>query len=190
MPRAVLAACGNRVEDAGRDQSNASGPMGVVRAPIPGGAVIGFLEAETRVRRRVDPTDVYSRRMTLPLSQKAAGLELRDFVRESLRQIIGGVVEAQHALAEGGLGGEISPTVKSEWTQSPVAYGESGMPIQSVEFDIAVIAGEKSDKTGSLGVGISVFKLGAGGKSESTNSNTSRISFSVPISLPPMAKSR
>ena len=113
-------------------------------------------------------------------------MELKDFVRESLSQIVGGVVEAQQELLNSGVTGEISPSIKTEWGKTDLVIGQSGMPIQNVEFDIAVIASEKTGTKGTIGVGIPVFKIGAGGETTETTSQTSRLKFSVPVALPPM----
>lgn len=113
-------------------------------------------------------------------------MELKDFVRESLSQIITGVVEAQKELRKTGINGEISPSIKSDPSNTKLLMGQSGMPVHNVEFDIAVAAGEKTDTKGTVGVAISVFKLGAGGQSTESTSQTSRLKFIVPVALPPM----
>lgn len=115
-------------------------------------------------------------------------MELKDFVRESLSQILNGVIEAQNSLRENGCGGEISPAVKTDWEKSGLLFGQNGMPIQNVEFDVVVTATEKTGTKGTIGVAISVLKLGTQGESQESSTQNSRIKFSVPISLPTMPK--
>lgn len=111
-------------------------------------------------------------------------MELKDFVRESLTQIMLGVSEAQRILAEENKGGEISPSISSERGKSNMIFSPSGMPIQNVDFDVAVTAQEKTGTKGTIGVAISIIKLGAQGESNESNTQNSRIKFSVPITLP------
>ncbi len=113
-------------------------------------------------------------------------MELKDFVRESLTQIMIGVSEAQSTLEEKGQDGEISPSITSEREKSNMIFSPSGMPIQNVDFDVVVTAQEKKGTKGTIGVAISIIKLGAQGESNKSNTQNSRIKFSVPITLPRM----
>jgi len=112
-------------------------------------------------------------------------VELKEFVKESLVQIIQAVSEAQKQIAELG-GGEISPSIKSEWEKTGLMFSSNGMPIQNVSFDVVVTASEKTGTKGTIGVMVSVLKLGVQGESQENSSNNSRIKFTVPITLPIM----
>lgn len=112
-------------------------------------------------------------------------MELKDFVKESLVQIISAVTEAQKEIAIISTG-EISPGIKSNREKSSQTFSTNGMPIQDVSFDIAVAASEKTGTKGTVGVVISVLKLGAQGESQESTSNNSRIKFTIPITLPQM----
>jgi len=114
-------------------------------------------------------------------------VELKDFVKESLVQIIGGVSEAQKEIAMLGCG-EISPAIGSKWADAGQVFSPNGMPIHNVSFDVAVGAKEKTGTKGTIGVMVSVLKLGAQGESQESSSNDSRIKFTVPITLPQMKK--
>ena len=56
-------------------------------------------------------------------------MELKDFVSESLSQIMNGVIEAQHNMNKNRWSGEISPQIKSNWEKSGLIFSQSGMPM-------------------------------------------------------------
>ncbi len=94
-------------------------------------------------------------------------MNVKEFVKESISQIIIGLDELQN---------------DDKLKRAVVVPYHSNR--QEVEFDIAVTAVEGKETGGKAG--ISVWSIGAGvsGKSESTNSTLSRIKFSVPMELP------
>ena len=112
-------------------------------------------------------------------------MELKEFVKESLVQIICGVSEAQKEIATIGAS-EISPAIASDWATAGQIFSPNGMPIYNVSFDIAVGVTEKTGTKGTIGVMVSVLKLGAQGESQEGTSKDSRIKFIVPITLPQM----
>lgn len=94
---------------------------------------------------------------------------LRDFVSQSLVEIIDGVRQAQTEVDN--LGGTI-------------VTGRSGDMDQTVQFDVQVTT---TDETGTQsGVGLFVGPVALGTREGSTSENTSdsRIKFTVPVSLP------
>lgn len=102
--------------------------------------------------------------------------EIKDFVRETLVQIISGVVEAQ-----------ISESVK----QTTAAIAPAGQGVQDeellnrlVEFDVAVTTESGSETKGGIGVFVGPMGLGSKGRSDSSKALINRIRFSVPIYLP------
>lgn len=94
-------------------------------------------------------------------------MELKEFVSDTLKQIIDGIIDAQKYA--GGKGTIIVP------------YSEQQ---KSVSFDVAVTVDESKQKEGKAGV--TVWSIGGGisGKTESSSSIVSRIKFDVPIELP------
>jgi hypothetical protein len=94
-------------------------------------------------------------------------MDIKEFVSETLSQIIDGVVDAQ---------GRSQP-------RSAVVAPFYGCR-QNVRFDVAVTVAEGKEVTGKAG--ISVWSIGAGGsaKSETSSSTVSRIQFEIPIELP------
>ena len=107
-------------------------------------------------------------------------MKLKDFVAETLKEIIDGVIEAQkHYSANGGVinSGDIEgPKVGTD--------RHTGVPLQSVEFDVAVTTTEGTETKGGIGVFVGPIGLGSQGKSDSANSSVSRIKFSIPVILP------
>lgn len=116
-------------------------------------------------------------------------MNLKEFVAESLVEIVAGVSDAQSRLANSGA--HVSPTIKSLFTHSQtggtnmaLGWDNEGGLIQSVDFDVAVTAIEGAETKGGIAVVSGVYNLGAKGKSEETSQSISRIKFKVPISLP------
>jgi len=95
-------------------------------------------------------------------------MEVKDFVSETLKQIINGVADTQKYAKE---------------KNAVVAPYHSCQ--EKVDFDIAVTVVEGKETGGKAG--ISVWSIGAGvsGKSESSNTTVSRIKFSIACDLPP-----
>lgn len=115
-------------------------------------------------------------------------MDLKDFVSQTLVQIVEGVVEASTRVAE--LGGAVSPSYNAHPTD---AIGRSrdgqSLPVHAVEFDVAIVAGSESSMEAGGGVKISVFSASAKGSEKDREQTTSRIQFVVPLQLPVDPKS-
>jgi hypothetical protein len=97
-------------------------------------------------------------------------LQLRDFVAETIKQVIDGVAIAQeHATGKNAI---VNPS------------GSGGTPIQKISFDIAVTAAKGTKTQGGVAVFAGAFGLGSKGQSEKASETVNRIQFSVPISYP------
>ena len=94
-------------------------------------------------------------------------MDIKEFVAETLSQIVDGVVDAQQRT--------------SEKKAAIVPYNKYD---QKVCFDVAVTVVENKETTGKAG--ITVWSIGGGvsGKSETSRSTVSRIKFEIPIDLP------
>lgn len=104
-------------------------------------------------------------------------MELKEFVTETLRQIIDGVVEAQ-AYA-GGRGSVIGyDKARATKSESP----------QVVEFDVVVTVQDGVQTKGGAGVAAGVLVLGSQAASDRSNQSSSRIRFAVPLYLPVQPK--
>lgn len=110
-------------------------------------------------------------------------MELKDFIKETLVEIINGVKEAQKDIES--TGAYINPMVSKSTDKISVAhYSGHTYTIYDVDFDIAVTASDSSGKKG--GIGVFLGSVGAGTKAESNESNVfqNKIKFQVPISYP------
>src|SRR4051812_18609400 len=105
---------------------------------------------------------------------------LQEFVRETLREIVQGIKEAQ-ALPE--IGGQIAPDQIGGMKFPPdsgVVY-EALILATTVKFDVAVTAESKREGGAGGGLQIGVFSAKAEGKLGATDSTHHRIAFAVPI---------
>ena len=103
-------------------------------------------------------------------------MELHDFVRETLVQVIKGVVDAQN-----------SDVVKnSNAAVAPAGQGtlDKASLNQVIEFDVAVTAKEDKQTKGEASVSITLIKLNTQGASGKSNEAINKIKFKIPIFLP------
>src|SRR5947209_8347157 len=111
-------------------------------------------------------------------------MELRDFVSETLKQIIDGVIDAQAYGRE--KGARVNPLdlpvrnetggVQSRMYARDVAH--------SIDFDVAVTTTEGKQTKGGIGVVAGIFALGSQGQSNANGESVSRIKFTIPVVLP------
>jgi len=109
------------------------------------------------------------------------GMNLDDFVAQTLLAIVGGVLAAQGDEVCGPYIGR-SPKDASSLSISKDADGNV---VSLVSFDLATTIEDKSGKSGGIGIKVvPMLNLKGEGKSETTSSAISRIAFSVAISIP------
>ena len=111
-------------------------------------------------------------------------MQLKDFVAESIKQIVDGVSDAmEHAASKGA---RINPERQVFNANNAGARSDprNGASIETVEFDVAVTVTEGTQTKGGIGVFTGVVGLGSQGQSEATNSSVTRLKFVVPIALP------
>jgi len=103
-------------------------------------------------------------------------MELHEFVRETLTQIINGVVEAQNSQIVRDNNAEIIPY--------SVSSSNSKITNRDIEFDVVVSA--QSENSTKAGLGVFVGPIGAGtqAKINSNDSMQNRVKFSIPIVFP------
>ncbi|HEV7608544.1 MAG TPA: hypothetical protein VGO61_14460 [Steroidobacteraceae bacterium] len=111
-------------------------------------------------------------------------MDLKEFVKETLSQIVEGVKEAQAATAVHG--GDVCPDMSRQSAASALGFvsGPDGTQVQFVAFDLALTATAGTGTKGGIGVVTGMFNLGSAGESKSENTSQSRVKFSVPLSLP------
>lgn len=107
-------------------------------------------------------------------------MDLKDFVAESIDQILLGIGEVKKRH------GNVIPTMRILPEKSHEPRGSGGNPIDLIEFDIAVSTAESSED--KVGGGIKVLNfinvgLNASTQKELQSSTVSRIKFSVPVHL-------
>ncbi len=108
-------------------------------------------------------------------------MELKQFISETLFQLIDGVVEAQSKVDS--LGGRIIPHVRIQ-DQKSLYRTNDDLPVIFVDFDVSVEAQEGTGTKGGIGVVTGMFNLGSSGESKENKQLSNRIKFSIPVALP------
>jgi hypothetical protein len=117
-------------------------------------------------------------------------MELKDFIKETIRDVSEAIKESNEELSAIGV---ISnpPHVSSHgasdqlygFTFSPAQSG-AGRPVHLLEFDIAVSTIDKKDGKQGIGVEVAGIKVGKDGRSGEENATNSRLKFGVPVAFP------
>ncbi|MFH1717468.1 MAG: trypco2 family protein [Planctomycetota bacterium] len=94
-------------------------------------------------------------------------MDIKEFVKETPRQIVEGVREVRHELE----------------TKAQIAPAESEP--KEVKFDIAVTVDVQKNKAGKVGLSVYCFKADAGGQSSESTSTIHRVDFSVDVDFEP-----
>lgn len=114
-------------------------------------------------------------------------MDLGEFVKQSLTQIVAGVKDSQEEIRN--LGAYVSPAMfaASPGNADATHFGSVG-DVQNVfliDFDVAVtVTGAVEGGVGGKLSVASFFKVDAGGRSSMASEATSRIKFKVPLALP------
>jgi hypothetical protein len=116
-------------------------------------------------------------------------MELKDFISETLSQLIEGVIDAQNkVLRPGDTGGRVCPHVRNLPTEKASAglYGRTNdnLPVILVDFDILLVAQEESGKKGGIGVVTGLVGLGAQRENRENSQTSHKIQFKIPVALP------
>jgi hypothetical protein len=113
-------------------------------------------------------------------------MDVKDFVAETLKQVIDGIKEAQEYAKINGA------TIEPEQYEHSRQMGEDRPPPtplgkakeKEMTFDIAVTAQESAGKEGKGGLKIPYVSVGGSLSSEQLNASVSRVRFSVDVRLP------
>ena len=112
---------------------------------------------------------------------------LKDFVAETIIQIIEGVKIAQERAAS--LSAEVNPGVYMEQKHRTDVVGVQGArTAQMIEFDVALTTSEKGGVEGGIFVLGGLLGAGAKSKLEASSIAINRVRFSVPVVLPRQEK--
>jgi len=111
------------------------------------------------------------------------GIELKDFISQSLIQIIDGVrVAQQHASDHKA---KVVPQLQpGSGPSDALRTHPDSRPLQNIDFDVAVQASTKDQAEGQIGILIATLGIGVKGSEETETSAISRIKFSIPLELP------
>lgn len=109
-------------------------------------------------------------------------IELKDFVAETLKQIIDGVILAQKYAKE--TGAIINPKETLEAPSGVIKGTDTGRNAQIVEFDVAITVSQDTEAKGGGKVFIGIAGIGSEIRSERQGELVQRIKFSVPMYLP------
>ena len=110
-------------------------------------------------------------------------MNLQDFIRTALAEIVAGVAEAK--VEAQGHGASIgSNRVYGHLKEAKIVTDDVGRPVSQVEFDIALAESKATDTKGGIGVFLGSVGLGSQGASHGESSSNSRIKFSVPVIFP------
>lgn len=117
-------------------------------------------------------------------------MELKDFIKQVLSDIAGGITEAQ---TEDQTTAWIVPTCVIGSNVEKVCTTKGYIPVRNIDFDVAVTSGTNTKSSDGMTGGIKVVELfHIGGKSQEESSaiqqNVSRVKFSIPMMLPSAPK--
>lgn len=98
-------------------------------------------------------------------------MELRQFIRTSLVDIMRGVQDAQ---------ADIFNDPNAKGAVNP-AFGELKDTMTRVKFDVAVTVASESKGDVKAGINVYAVKIGGGGSTQTQDSTVSRLAFEVPI---------
>ncbi len=101
-------------------------------------------------------------------------MELKDFVKNTILDIVSGVKEAQAADTSGAI--IVSPKSQTEYH-----YGEK----TKLRFDIAIEGSSTNSDGGKVGVSAARIFVGEiGGENQKSSSESSRVQFEIEIQFP------
>jgi hypothetical protein len=112
-------------------------------------------------------------------------VELKEFLTETIRQLITGVKEAQE-FAES-QGARVNPQEGLLDINNLPGLNRSrktGLVVQIVEFDLAVTSGERIQTKDGSEIVIGQLEVMPAGQHDAENRAVSRIKFSLPVILP------
>lgn len=109
-------------------------------------------------------------------------MELKEFISETLTQIMEGVIDAQNKVKESGA--LIAPSFGTS-TDKCIKSGDLFIEVYEVEMNVSLTVVDKEGK--KSGVGIEKYvKIGVSGESNTENSAMNSIKFKIPITFPTM----
>ena len=109
-------------------------------------------------------------------------MELKEFVKITLEQIVEGAALAQESIKQHG--GIINPSNMSYQRDGSWNVYEHAMP-QEVAFDVGLTSTDKSGSAEGIGVFLGSIHLGKRNETGAEQVAVTRVRFTIPIVLPP-----
>lgn len=109
-------------------------------------------------------------------------MELKDFISETLKQIMEGVKGAQEKASE--MGGAINPRGLLDVNSVGVVISRLDEVTQLIQFDVVVTTNDTDKAKGGVGVFVGEVGIGVRGETETQSTAVNRIQFSIPVYLP------
>lgn len=109
-------------------------------------------------------------------------MELKEFIKTTVTDIVSAVSELQAELAE--KGAIVNPSLPNPISNGSVNVGKGNEPIQRLTFDVALTTTEASSIDGGAKGGVAIFSAKVGAGQQSSSQNVSRLSFAIPVVLP------
>lgn len=104
-------------------------------------------------------------------------MELRNFIKETLKDVLGGINDAQKEIKNG----EIVPLLNEEGWKGL----ETGLTsYQAIDFEVSVNAVEKEGSEAKLNVVAAVIGGGISGESSNSAEHTAKLNFKIPVRFP------
>lgn len=109
-------------------------------------------------------------------------MELKDFIKTAVSDIVTAVSELQAEMARDGA--IINPALPHPISNGSINFGQGNQRIQNIEFDVALTTSESTAVDGGAKAGVAIFAAKVGTAQQSQAQNVSRLSFAIPIALP------
>jgi len=113
-------------------------------------------------------------------------MELKEFVAETIRQILDGVGMAQEHAAKMGAG--VNPGDTYGEAGNYIRVRGAGELVQMIEFDVVVTTRDSDKSKGGIGIFVGPIGAGTQGEEELINSRQDHIRFTIPLQLPTQKK--
>ena len=117
-------------------------------------------------------------------------MNLEEFIKDSIMQLVNGIKNAQEGAAK--CGAIVMPDMI--WTpdasSQPMIFeglrraDDTGRYVSMLEFDLAITVEEQKEAGGRLQIGMAALGIGGGAGKTTADSTTHRIKFKVPLALP------
>jgi len=112
-------------------------------------------------------------------------IKLQDFVSETIKQIIDGVISAQeYAATKNSKVNQKELNFRTDQGEDKLWDPNTRSLIQQIYFDVAITTTEGTQTKGGIGIFVGPVGVGSQGQSDAQNQSSSRIKFKIPVTLP------